>query len=334
VTVQSDGPLVFVTGGTGFIGRRLVGALIGRGHRVRCLVRSEARGAPLAGLGAELLPGDVSDAAALERGMTGATLAYHLAAIYDVGRVDVAAMELANVRGTELFLRALRTCGVARGVYVSSIVALGPADEAGGGDLSGYRGPYPTHYHRTKAEAHRLAAEAQRAGLPLVIACPAYVYGPGDEGPAAEYMRNLLQHRIPGLSTRPTHYSYVHVDDVVTGLVAAGAEGRTDATYVLGGEEATVNEFSRLVTKQAGTWLSPVRLPPVLVKLTGVLLDGVSRLTGRRMPISRELAESGATGSRWVHSDALARAELGYSPRSLAEGLPETVRDVQERLSR
>jgi dihydroflavonol-4-reductase len=332
--VNGVGQLVFLTGATGFIGRRLAEALAARGYRLRCLVRSEQRGAALAALGAELLVGDVTDGMALERGMADAALAYHLAAIYDVGRVDVAAMEATNVRGTALFIAALRARGVARGVYVSSTVALGPVDPVTGEELVEYTGPYPTHYHRTKAEAHRLAQAAQRAGAPLIIACPSYVYGPGDEGPAAEYMQNLLRHRIPGLSTRPTVFSYVHVDDVAAGLVAAGERGRDGATYVLAGEAASVNEFSRQVADEAGTWVSPVRLPPALVRWTGVLLDAVSRLTGRRMPISRELAESGATGSRWVHSDARSRTELGYSPRSLAEGLPETVGDIRARLSR
>jgi dihydroflavonol-4-reductase len=334
VTAEGDGPLVFLTGATGFIGRRLAGALAARGYRLRCLVRSPERAAHLVDLGAELIAGDLSDGYAMERGMEGASLAYHLAAVYDVGRVDVAAMEAANVRGTALFIAALRARGVARGVYVSSTVALGPADPVTGLPPAEYTGPYPTHYHRTKAEAHRVARDAQHTGVPLVIACPAYVYGPGDEGPAEEYMGNLIRHRIPGLSTRPTVFSYVHVDDVVAGLVAAGEDGRAGETYVLAGEVASVNEFSKMVTDLAGTWLSPVRLPPAMVRLTGIALDGVGRLIGRRMPITKELAESGATGELWVHSDDASRAELGYAPRTLAEGLPETVRDVQARLKR
>jgi dihydroflavonol-4-reductase len=330
----AEDALVFLTGATGFIGRRLAGALAARGYRLRCLVRSPERAAALADLGAELIVGDVTDGPALERGMAGAALAYHIAAIYDIGRVDVDAMEQTNIRGTALFIAALRACGVPRGVYVSTTAALGPvASGAGDGD-SQYHGPFPTHYHRTKTEAHHLAQEAQRAAVPLIIACPSYVYGPGDEGPAGRYMADLLRHRIPGLSTKPTVFSYVHVDDVVEGLVAAGERGRDGATYVFSGETASVNEFSQQVAQLAGTWLSPLRFPPAMVRLTGMLLDGVSRLTGMRMPISREAANSGGSGERWVHSRELASAELGYAPRPLAEGLPETVRDVQDRLSR
>lgn len=334
MTAPRDAPLVFLTGATGFIGRRLAGALAARGCRLRCLVRSPDRAAHLVDLGAELVAGDLADGYAMERGMEGASLAYHLAAVYDVGRVDVAGMEAANVRGTALFIASMRARGVAKGVYVSSTVALGPADPVTGLPPAEYTGPFPTAYHRTKTAAHRVARDAQRAGVPLVIACPSYVYGPGDDGPSAEYMGNLIRHRIPGLSTRPTVYSYVHVDDVVAGLVAAGESGRAGETYVLAGDVASVNEFSKQVTELAGTWLSPLRLPPAMVRLTGIALDGVGRLVGRRMPITRELAESGATGELWVHSDDKSRTELGYDPRTLAVGLPETVRDVQARLKR
>jgi hypothetical protein len=65
-----------------------------------------------------------------------------------------------------------------------------------------------------------------------------------------------------------------------------------------------------------------------------MLMDRVSPLLGVRLPISRELAEVAGTGARWVHSHQRATSQLGYRPRPLAAGLPETVREVRERISR
>jgi nucleoside-diphosphate-sugar epimerase len=340
---------VFLTGATGFIGGRLAESLHARGYRLRCLVRSQSRAARLAELGAELVVGDVADTAVMREGMQGAALAYHVAAMYRIGRVDSVAMERTNVAGTRAFIEAVRSTGVPRAVYVSSVAALGPvgdgADEAaaGYGDGSpadrgrdvahgadaaaaGYTGPYPSEYHRTKAEAHRIAVRAQLDGLPLVIVCPGYVYGPGDTGPAHDFLLDILRHRLPGLPLSPTVFSYAYVDDVVDGLVAAGERGAAAGVYVLSGEAASTTEFARLVAREAGIRLSPLRFPGVLARLTGRLLDGVNAVTGWRFPISYESARAGASGERWVYSYRRAAEELGYRPRPLAEGLPPTVR--------
>lgn len=330
----AGGGLVFLTGATGFIGGRLAAALSARGHRLRCLVRRPERAAALRALGAELVVGDVADAGAVRRGMEGADLAYHVAAMYAVGRVDLPAMERTNVEGTRVFLESMAATGITRGVYVSSVVALGPVAEGEGSETAEYTGPFPSEYHRTKTLAHHMARGAQAEGLPLVVACPGYVYGPGDEGPPMDFVFDVLKHRLPGLSTRPTVFSYVHVDDVVAGLVAAGERGQAGAVYVLAGDAHDVNDVARRVAQLADTWVSPLRFPPFVVKLTGVLLDAVSRVTGARMPISRELADVGGSGERWAHSSRRAVAELGYSWRPLEEGLPETVADAQQRLGK
>jgi dihydroflavonol-4-reductase len=335
VTNEPGDALVFLTGATGFIGGRLAAALSARGYRLRCLVRRPERAVALEALGAELVIGDVADADVMKRSVAGASLAYHVAAMYDVGpQVDVAAMERTNIEGTRVFIEAVAAAGVRRSVYVSSTVALGPVTEGSDEPVAPWTGPWPSAYHRTKTLAHQLALGAVSEGLPLVIVCPAYVYGPGDEGPPMQFVFDILRHRLPGLSMRPTVFSYVHVDDVVDGLVAAGERGVAGAVYVLGGEAHDVNEVGRRVAALAGTWLSPLRFPPLMVRLTGTLFDAVTRVTGVRLPISRELAEIGGTGARWVHSSARSAAELGYSWRTLEQGLPETVADAQRRLAR
>jgi dihydroflavonol-4-reductase len=324
---------VFLTGATGFIGGRVAIRLVERGRRIRCLVRAPERAGRLAALGAELIVGDVTDSSAMRRGMDGAGAAIHLAGAYRIGRVDADLLERVNVEGTRVFLEAVREAAVPLALHVSSVVALGPVAGGEGDENTSYDGPYPSVYHRTKTAAHRIAQAAQRE-LPLIIICPAFVYGPGDEGPAAQYIADLLRHRVPGLSTKPTVFSYVHVDDVADGIVSAVEHGTPGSIYVLSGEHLSVNAYTRMIGALAGTRTPRLHFPPFLIRATGTLLDAVSRLTGRQMAISREHADVGARGERWVHSSGRARADLGYSPRPLAEGLPETVEDVKSRLSR
>lgn len=320
--------MIYITGATGFIGERLTRRLLERGESVRCLVRSAARGAPLKALGVELVVGDVADEQAHLQGLGGVQLAYHLAALYDVGIVDRRALEQTNIDGTRAFLGALEKSRTPRAVYVSSTVALGPVPPAAPEPREAYSGPYPSQYHRTKAEAHRLARQAQLRGVPLIMVCPSLVYGPGDNGPGGRFLRDLLKRRVPALLTRPARLSYVYVDDVVEGLLAAGARGQLGEVYVFSGEAASINEFAARATALAGTRPPALRFPPVLAGLTGALLDVVARPTGLRFPISRETVAVGSHDN-WLHSHERATRDLGYTPRSLDQGLPATVAAFQ-----
>ena len=323
---------VFLTGATGFIGSRLARRLLAGGDRLRCFVRASSHTTGLEGAGVELVRGDITDADALARAMEGSDLAYHLAAVYDVGVVDAEAMERTNVGGTAAFLQAVERSGVPRVVYVSTTAALGAVPE-GSGDESTVHGPHMTSvYERTKVQAHNLALAAQARGLPVLVVCPANVYGPGDNGPNGRFMADLLRGRLPGLQLRPAWFSYVHVDDVVEGLVLAGRRGSATGVYVLSGEDRSLNDFAAEVCQLAGKRPPVLRFPTPLAHWTGVALDVLSRATGARFSISRENADASAR-LRWLHTHERATREWGWTPRPLASGLPEAVADIRARIT-
>jgi nucleoside-diphosphate-sugar epimerase len=319
-----SGRKIFLTGATGFIGSRVAHMLVSRGDTIRCLVRDASRAAHLAAAGAELIQGDVTDSDALLRGARDADAAIHLAAIYDVGVVDRASLERTNIQGTDNFLAAITVANTPRAIYVSSTVALGPVAAGIGDERTRHAGSYSSVYEQTKTVAHERALAAQAAGSPVIIACPAYVYGPGDNGPGGRFLIDLVRRRVPGLLTNPAWFSFVHVDDVAAGIVAALDRGADGDVYVLSGEDATINQFAAKAASLAGVRPPFLRFPPPLARMTGMLLDGVTRATRLRFPITRENVDTVA-GHRWLHSHAKATQELGWKPRSLAEGLPETV---------
>jgi dihydroflavonol-4-reductase len=323
---------VFLTGATGFIGNRVARQLAARGDNLRCLVRDTSRGLFLESLGAELIPGEVTDTIALQRGLRGADIAYHIAGHYDIGPIDVRHMERVNVGGTRCFLEECARSRIPRAVHISTTAALGPIPDGLGDENSSWSGPYPSTYHRTKTEAHEAAKQAQQRGLPLIIVCPANVYGPGDNGPNGRFIRDLIRGRVPALLRDPAWLSHVHVDDVVEGMIAVGDRGLMGATYVLSGEAASINDFAERVARIAGRRPPPLRLPVTAVSIAAGLADVVSRVTRMRFTTNREAVRV-AYHHRWLHSHERATREFAWTPRSLDEGLGPTVRWFVENLS-
>ena len=315
--------MIYITGATGFIGSRVATRLLQQGERIRCLVRSRTRAKALAAAGAELIEGDLTDTQTHVAGLSGANGAIHLAAIYDLGIVDRDALWRTNVEGTRAFLGALRGApGLERAVFVSSTVALGPAD--GAEPREAYAGPYHSVYHHTKAESHRDARTAQREGVPLVIVCPSFVYGPGDEGPAGRFLRDLRARRLPALLSNPSTFSYVYVDDVADGIVAALQRGKAGEVYILSGEPATMTEYAQRAARMAGVSAPRLRFPVAIAKPVGSVLDLISRATRIRFPITEE-AVTTTTRDKWVHTHERATNDLQYLPRGIEEGLAATL---------
>ena len=173
----------FVTGGTGFIGSRVVRRLRERGDEVVALVRSPEKAADLRELGCELVEGDLSSEQAIRDGVQGCDAVFHVAAVYKVGipASERDAMCDANVRGTERVLDAAIEAGVPRIVYVSTVGVFGNThgqvvDETYSRDGEDFL----SCYEETKCRSHQVALDRIAKGAPIVIVQPGGVYGPGD----------------------------------------------------------------------------------------------------------------------------------------------------------
>ena len=116
-------PAAFVTGGSGFIGGRLIGRLRDEGWDVRALARSSRSADAVRALGAEPVTGDIADSGAMRSGAEGCEYAFHAAAhVGDWGRREE--FERDNVQGTANALAACREAGVRRFVHVGTEAAL------------------------------------------------------------------------------------------------------------------------------------------------------------------------------------------------------------------
>jgi dihydroflavonol-4-reductase len=320
----------FVTGATGHIGNVLVRKLLERGEKVRALILPGENRQPLAGMEIEEVEGDILDLDALRRAMSDVQRVYHLAGVISIMPGKNMIVRRVNVQGTRNVIRAAREAGVERLVYTSSIHALFRAPH---GVLIDETIPFdPEHaisaYDQSKAEASLLVQDAACMGLDAVIACPTGVIGPYDFRGSEmghlilDAMRTRTQFLINGA------YDFVDVRDVADGLILAGDKGRSGESYILSGERLSLGGLLDLMQRVTGLRYLRLPVPMDLARFAAIFAPLYYRLAKAKPRLTPYALATVTSNS--VISNAKARQELGYAPRSLSESIRDTVQWFHE----
>ena len=319
--------LCYVTGATGFIGRRLVDSLVETGHAVRVLVRDPARAAGLARPGVELVPGDLAHPAGLADGLAGASRVFHCAGL--VGDwLDHDEARRINVEGTRVLLDACAAAGVERFVHLSSLSVYGLGHHRGTDESAPWRYSGDA-YIDSKIDAERMVEVwAGRAGPEFVIVRPGFVYGPGDRRFLPTLLEALAQRRFVYIGDGSKLLNLSYVDDVATALILAGsvpaATGR--AYNIVDGTETSLREFVEFLCHGLGLPVPTKRIPPPVGRAAASAAEALAR--ARRAPAAPRLSRGRL---RFLYYDqhysgARAARELGYQPRfTYREGVSPTL---------
>ena len=318
---------VFLTGATGFIGGRVAAQLRDRGDEVVALVRSPDKAAMLRERGCELVEGDLTDTAAIRRGLEGADAAIHAAAIYKVGipKKDRQAMYESNVTGTENVLDAAVDAGVSRIVYVSTVAVFGNTKEQVV-DETYQRDEdegFLSCYDETKYRSHQIAKDRIAKGAPIVIVQPGGVYGPGDHSEIGNFIDQTRTGKLRAKAFPQLGFNLVHVDDVADGILLALDKGQVGESYVLGGEIARMDDVIRKTAELSGQKYPKATLPVGLMKISAPLGPVLGPAMGFP-PNFGEAIKSADGVTFWAKHDK-AMKELGYEPRDFETGLKETL---------
>jgi len=305
---------VLLTGGTGYLGRAILRALVSRGHTPVAFART----ASAAGLPVAAVDGDIRDAGAVRRAAAGCDAVLHTAALVSMWRADRREFDAINVGGLQHVLSAAADLGLRRVVYTSSFLALPPTGAAKPGEWNDYQ--------RTKVAADRLAREAAARGAPIVTVYPGVIYGPGPltEGNlVGNQIADHLAHRLPGVLGGDRLWSFSYIDDVADGHVSALECGRSGERYLLCGENAPQMRVFEMLRDMVGRAL-PRRIPSWLAVCLALAEETRARLT--RKPPLLTVGTVEVLGRDWAFDSSLAEHDLGYHSRPLSEGLPATVK--------
>jgi len=260
---------VFVTGGSGFVGPRVVHAIRSRGESVRALVRRPQRAALLESWGAELVEGDVTDVDSLRRGVEGADVVVHLVAIRQGRREQ---FERVMTQGTRDLVAAAQAAGVRRFVLMS---ALGTTEETK--DL--------VPYYHSKWEMEQAV---KASGLEHVIFRPSFVFG--REGGILPTFAKVarLGPVTPVIGSGDQRLQPIWIEDVGDYFAAALEKPEAaNRTFEVGGPDAvTWNEFWQRLRQALGIRRRPlVHVPVGFMRVNALVTE---RLPGN-VPLTRDL---------------------------------------------
>jgi nucleoside-diphosphate-sugar epimerase len=317
---------VLVTGGTGFIGRRVVEQLRAVGTPVHVLARSLTDAPRLHALGCHVFRGDVTIPQSVTNAMTGCQYVVHCA----VGGGDMTQARAINVEGTRHLLDAARSAGVHRVVFLSSVVAHGrrwPTVLTEDAPLATSGDPYVV----SKTEAERMAfAFARNSGLEVTIVRPTIVYGPWS-GRIVTDLQRVAMERVRLVAHGRGVLNAVYVDDLVDGIVLAlgAATAANDAFLVSGPEPTTWRSYYDHLARMCGK-PSPAGMSTWSAQTAAFLAKWRFRFT--RRPSVFDDGDFALMDQPGRVSIEKAKRAFGYRPCiSLDEGMRRTESWLRER---
>jgi dihydroflavonol-4-reductase len=315
---------VLVTGGSGFIGRHLVSALVTAGRQTRVLdLHPPTHALP----DVQYVEGSVLDPDLVDEALSGVSEVYHLAGLPGMWIPDRTNFHAVNCRGTEVVIAAARKRGIARFLHCSTESILfrsSPSEGAVAEDTLLTADDMPGPYTRSKMHAEQLAMQAAASGFPLVIGSPTMPIGPHDHNhtPPTAMLRHFLSGRLQ--LYLDFIVNLVDVRDAAAGLVLVMERGQVGHRYILGSESIPLKRVLGLVAAIRGRRHLHIPVPGRVAETATAMLEFIADHVTRRPPSST------AEGVRIaLRATALsiekAQRELGYAPRPVEPALRETI---------
>jgi nucleoside-diphosphate-sugar epimerase len=314
---------ILITGATGFLGGSLTRRLLGEQAPVRILARNSTAARPLVEAGAELVPGAITDKAALRRALEGVTHVYHLAGKLFIPGTPTSEYQATHVEGTRLLLDCCAESGlVERFVHCSTTGVLGVTGNQPADERASYQ---PTNaYEATKMEAERLVRARIMDGFPAVIVRPGLVYGPGDLH-LLGFFRSIERGLFRPIGRAPVWVHPIYIEDMTEALALCSRDPRAvgEIFHIAGREPATLETLAATIASSLGVTLPRGHIPytaAFAVAFVGDLLPASLRPLA---PLTRSRLDFLTHNRRYVVSKAQRLLDF-TATTTLAEGIAWT----------
>lgn len=315
---------VLVTGANGFVGSHVADCLAKHDVDLRLMLRRTSRLGFLEGLEYERVEGDVRDAVSLSRAVEGVDIVIHVAGL--TSALTETEYHQVNATGTAALVSAAREAGVKRFVYISSLAALGPSDDATMPET-----PSPiTAYGRSKL-AGEYPVLAERETMSVAVVRPPVVYGERDHALIPFYRLGKLGF-IPVYGDGSRLLTWIHAHDAADAIVTTAlADGPSGAVYSISdGGLYTWRNLVETYGRAIGKKVRVLPTPPLLFSIGAHAVGVAQTLLRRPLPLSPEEVVQ-MRAKAWICDHASITRDLGWKPSiQLEQGFAQSWRWYRE----
>ena len=309
-----------ITGGTGFIGTKLVEALSKQGRKLRVLVRKTSKINDLKRFNPEFVFGDINDKDSLNRAVKGVDTVFHLAGFIGGAGVGYKELHRINVVGTRNLMEACAESKVKKVVHFSSVSAMGEVKQYANEDVS----CNPVSFYDKSKYKGELAVREFKRKFKVIIVRPTIVYGPGELKTRMKMFKLVNKGVFRIIGHGRNLIAMVYVDNLIEGVLLADKKGVPGEAYILSDERVyTMNEFFGAIAKEERVKI-PGHIPKWLAYPVALAFEVLARISSFNAPLSFERIRTLTISKSF--SIEKAKRELGYSPKvGLREGVRRTV---------
>lgn len=318
---------ILVTGASGFVGRRLVNALLRQNKKVRILVRKPPTNFSKIDLSkVEVRIGDITKKDSISEIMDGIEIVYHCAAKLGAGRRED--FYSVNLDGTDNLLQEAVHSGVNRFVHVSSVSVMSEyRDHFGSNEDEKYASWWTEPYTPSKVESEKTALRYSR-NLKIVVIRPGWIWGPGDIN-TFNISKAIMAGFIPSIGNGENILSLTYIMNVIHALLLAGDVNCTS------GEVFLINDGQRVTQKlllgALADRLNPdarsISIPFSLAYQISHIYEIINRSTLWKLPGNISRHNTCVAAKNFEFSLEKAKRILHfYPPISFSDGIDETVK--------
>jgi nucleoside-diphosphate-sugar epimerase len=315
---------ILITGATGFLGSALVTELVRRKQEVRILARDEQKARAQFGEAVTIIRGEINDVEQVECAVDGASVIYHFVGRLYHPSVPAEIYYYTHVEGTRVLLNACkRQKQLQRIVHCSTTGVHGVTGRTPAAEDAPFAPTNP--YEATKLQGELLALKTYREdGLPVSVARPGLVYGPGDLH-LLGFFSSIKKGMFRVIDAGKALLHPIYLDDMTAAfLLCAERPEAIGQSYNIAGEHpVTVRELATAIAHSLHKELPGGSIPLWLANLASDVFSVSPGMKGEKAPLTRSRVQF-LTRSR-VYDTSKAKTELGFAPGvDLEEGLKNT----------